>query len=31
MRIEAFQKKIEDIYYTRDAERGVADDLYMVR
>ena len=23
MRIEAFQKKIEDIYYTRDAERGV--------
>jgi len=23
MRIEAFQKQIEDIYYTRDAERGV--------
>jgi NTP pyrophosphatase (non-canonical NTP hydrolase) len=23
MTIEAFQKQIEDIYYTRDAERGV--------
>ena len=30
MTIEAFQKQIEDIYYTRDAERGRATNLYMV-